>query len=244
MENIGKFFDNNVDYYSSSHLSKFQINYINFIKNQNKFNANILDIGGGSGFFSNSVLKICPHLDVNILDPSKELLKEVNNPDITKIVGRLPEHLDLDCQFNYIHMASVIHHLTENSIKGSKKLLLESFMLIKDLLKDEGLFFLQDLYYEGYLVSTYPRSLIFYLNQLRNRFNIKIPAKEFINELEVCFYTRNEIKSILERCGFEIVYYGNDEWVNYFRGNKKIYIKKKLLLMKEWGYMAFILKPK
>ncbi len=76
--------------------------------------------------------------------------------------------------------------------------------------------------------------------------NVKFPTKELLKGLKVCFYTRGELSSYFIEWGFEIIDQRDFSWDDNSIGNKYkykyIYIKKKLLLLKNWGDVLFILK--
>jgi len=77
--------------------------------------------------------------------------------------------------------------------------------------------------------------MLFYVLKLQNLLGIKIPSKDFKLGLNVCFYTRHELREIFKDLEFEVVDYYEDNWKN----NKF----KKILLLKNWGRMCFVLQP-
>lgn len=229
-----KFFDLNAEYYKAEKAHKKDYFFLDYIKKTKCSNANLLDIGGGSGTFADLVMNECPDIDVTVLDPSKELLKNIRNKHIKTMLGQLPCDIDIPCTFDYIHIKNVIHHITGNSILESRRLFEESLRTVKNLLKDDGVLFLHDEFDEGYLIPTLPRTLIFYTLAMQNKLKLKIPAKEFLLGLNVCFYTRDELNLITKTNGFEIC----DSTIDYW-GNT---MKKKALLIKNWGRILLILR--
>lgn len=132
MEDIGAFFDDNNFY--DQQISQFDFYFMKFIKNHQLNDSTLSDIGGGSGNFSNLITDNCPNVNVTILDPSKKLLSKIKNPKITKIVGKLPDEIPLDCNYNFIHIKEVMHHITGNTVYESNKLLKDSLICVNKLL--------------------------------------------------------------------------------------------------------------
>ena len=83
---------------------------------------------------------------------------------------------------------------------------------------------------------TLARTAIFYLLRLQNALKVTIPHDDFLSGLEVCFYTRNEIESMIRDCGFEIVESLEDEYGPRRWG--------KLVLLRNLGTKSYILRPK
>lgn len=232
---VDEFFNENYDFYNQRLLG-YDYDFMEFIKNKKDRNVNILDVGGGNGNFSKLVVQNCPYVNITILDPSEKLLSKVNDPKISKVVGKLPDNIPLESKFDVIHIKEVLHHITGNSVFESKLLVKRSLKNLKYFLNDNGVLLIHEIYYEGFLIPTFVNCLIFYLLKLQNNFNIKIPAKEFILGLNIYFYTRNELKSILNECGFRIIHYRVDNWDNN--------IQKKIMLLKNWGRVLIIAEKK
>lgn len=228
------FFDKHADVYGNVKPHSYDYYFIDFINKTEKHGSKLLNIGGGSGTFAQLVKDNCLDIDVTIVDPSKNLLDKINDERIKKIHGSLPDQIFLDSDFDYVHVKEVFHHIVGSSIGETKKLLRESLFTLKDILEKEGFLLIHELFYESYLIPTLSRSSIFYLLLLQNKFGIKIPAKEFLAGLDVCFYSRLEFESILNDCGFKIIESYEEYWGNSF--------KKRLLFLQNWGRMLFIVK--
>jgi hypothetical protein len=227
---VDEFFDKNQSVYGQKAAAS-DFDFLDFIKNNQNMNITLLDVGGGNGYFSELIHQNYPNIGLTVLDPSKRLLSELSNPNINKVVGKLPDNVPLNSKFDYIHVRAVFHHITGNTVGNSTKLLKRSLISLKNLLKDEGFILITEIYYEGYLIPKLPSYLIFYLLKLQNKFNIKIPFKDFLLGLEVYFYTRKELKIILKECGLEIV-----DIKSYKRGNKF----QKMMLIKDLGKVSII----
>lgn len=238
------FFNENAELYSSSVLCQSQRDFVNFIIKNSSKNQTLLDIGGGSGHLARTVLNSRPDIKITVLDPSEKMLEQIKEPEIKKIVGSLPSNLNTSSKFDFIHMSSVLHHVVGNSIKKSKKLSRESLFNIKKILSDNGYFFLKELYFEGYIYPGASRSLIFHVSQISNKTGISVPFKDIVNNLEVCFYTRNELISLFDKCGYEIVKTWDLDYNRTLSSKKRRSLKRKLILLKDWGEIAFLIKKK
>jgi hypothetical protein len=235
MINPGEFFDTHSERYSYNNPLKHDVFFVDFMK-KNGPKRSILDIGGGGGAFAKYCKSIFPDAEVCIVDPSKELLQKQNIRGIKRIVGSLPDNLNVDSAYRYIAMKVVLHHVVGPSIRESKELVKRSIMAAKLKLDDGGYIFIRELYYESYLIPTLTRTMIFYLLKLQNTLKFKIPHDDFLSGLEVCFYTREEIESLIKDCNFEIVEHRDDEYSSGIWG--------KLMLLKKRGTASYILKPK
>jgi len=239
MKDAEIFFDKNSEFYDMR-LSETEYYFLNFIQN-NEFskvhgNNNLLDIGGGSGKFAKLFLENFPNIEVTVLDPSRSLLNRIGNPKIHKIQGKLPHNIPINSKFDYIHIKEVLHHITGPTIHDSKNLIKQSLKNIKNLLNDQGFLLIHELFYDGYLIPELPSYLIFNLLNLQNKLGFNVPIKEFILDLEVFFYTKNELESIINDSGFQII---DSNCVNFSNT-----LKKKLLFLKNWGRILIIAKNK
>lgn len=239
LDEVGEFFDKNVDAYRYVISNRGDYYFLEFIKATQNHNSALLDIGGGAGSFAKLLVDNCPNLGVVVLDPSEGLLSEIDDVRVKKVNGCLPNDMPLVSHFNYVHIRHVLHHITGSSIGKSKELVRLSLMTMKECLNDDGFLLVHDTFYEGYLFPPISRTLVFNLLALQKRVGRIIPSKEFLAGLEVCFYTRSEFKSMLGDCGFEIVDYCEEYWV---RTDIKRAMKKWAMLVKDWGEMMFILR--
>lgn len=140
----------------------------------------------------------------------------------------------MDNKYDYIHIKEVLHHVTGKTVSESNLSLKNSILRVHELLEKNGILLIHEEFYEGYLIQNLQSYVIFYLLKIQNRLKIKLPVKEFILGLDVYFYTRKELKKIIEECGFEIL----DIKVDYGLTDSK----KELLLIKNWGRILIIAK--
>lgn len=130
---VKEFFDENYGVYENK-SPKFDYDFLDFITKGNQ-NATLLDVGGANGYFVSLVHQSCPNISLTVLDPSKVLLNEINNPEINKVVGKLPDDMPINSKFDYIHVRTVFHHITGNTVGKSKELVKKSIISLKKLLK-------------------------------------------------------------------------------------------------------------
>lgn len=224
-------FDEYAEFYGNTSPHSYDYFFLNFII---KSNASLLDIGGGSGTFAILAKDIYPNMDIVVIDPSQKLLDRINDKRIKTYRGSLPNNIcfNEDSSFDYIHIKEVLHHIVGHSVSESEIIVRNSLINLRKKLKDDGFIFIHELFYESYLVPSLSRTFIFNILKFQMNFKLRLLPKEFLMGLVVCFYTRDEFKKILNECGYELVGYHEELWENS--------IKKKALLLKNWGRMLFI----
>lgn len=231
-------FENNAEYYGSvaSPIGPHDHYFLDFLSTYAGRQLHLLDVGGGSGNFATLVTKTIPDMDVVVVDPCAPLLEMIGDARITKIQGALPYAMNLsdsEC-FDFIHIKEVLHHVVGDSIRDSKEQVKVSLNELNKHLDKYDYLLISEIFYEGHIVPTFPRTLIFHVCRLQDKTKIKIPTKEFLEDLSVCFYTRDEFASMLHDCGYTIVGYYEKYW-----GKS---LKTALLGVKERGRMLFIVK--
>jgi len=234
MAEEGTVFERHSEFYGKNKPLTHDYFFLTHMKLRKTGQTRLLDVGGGSGAFAILVKEAIPQSEVTVVDPTQNLLDMITDPHIKKIKGNLPYNLNIDDAsfFDYICVKEVLHHLTNSSISGSKNLTIESLLELKTHLENEGYLLIQEIYYESPVIHTATRTMIFYLLAIQNFLKIKLPSKEFLLGLEVCFYTREELFAILKSCGFEIINTFDEPWYNS--------PKKYALFLKEWGRIFVI----
>ena len=207
-----------------------------FLRSEDFNEKSLIDIGGGAGQFAKFLKDSIPELDITILDPSDNQLKNVNDDRLKLISGNLPNNLPKNQKYNYIHLKFVLHHLIGKTIKISTINVKKSLVSLRKCLKNDGLLIIQEIFHESYILPSLFRSMIFYLLKLQNAFKIKIPTEHFLLDLQACFYPRIELKNILKQCGFEIIKVQENFW--------PYEVLRKLILIKKWGEVLIVAKKK
>jgi 2-polyprenyl-3-methyl-5-hydroxy-6-metoxy-1,4-benzoquinol methylase len=230
----GDFFDKNVEFYGGGQARDYDLFFVTFIKSFK--GKTLLDIGGGAGAFAALVKQHLPDIEVTVVDPSQALLEKIGDKTIKKINGDLPNNLNLteDREFDVIHVKEVLHHVVDNSVSASKKLLTESLQTIANHLADNGHLMIHEPYYESYFIPPLTRNLIFYLLRVQNSLRVRIPISGFLKDLQVCFYTRDELLEELTKNGFCILEHSELPFASNFT--------KKAGLLKKWGRVLIIAK--
>lgn len=236
MEKQLTFFDKNKGFYGTTELYPYDYFFLKFIKANIKKKSSMVDIGGGGGAFTKLCQDHIQNLNISIVDPSIELLHKQNIEGVKLIVGRLPDELNVSGLFDFIHIKEVLHHITGKSIKDSKKMVKKSLISVQKILKNDGYLLIHEEFDESWIIPTLTRSLIFYILKIQNKLHIKIPSKHFKLGLETCFYTRHEIELLLNEVDLTIVDYYEERWKNN--------LYKKLLFLKDWGRMCFVIKKR
>lgn len=230
-----KFFNKNSDFYGCLNPEKYDFFFIDFISRHSKA-CNLLDVGGGGGCFTKLCKERFETSSLTIVDPSESLLKKQELTNIKLVIGKLPNDLNVSDKYDYIHIKEVLHHVTGSSINECLNLFKTSLVNLKENnLNPSGYILMHELFYESYIFPTFTRTFIFYLLKLQNKLHIRIPAKEFIKGLDVCFYTREELRQIFKEMDFEVVDYYEEKWEH------RKYLRK-FVLLKEWGRMCFVVQ--
>jgi 2-polyprenyl-3-methyl-5-hydroxy-6-metoxy-1,4-benzoquinol methylase len=231
------YFNQNSKFYGNQKFLVTDNFFLKFIrrvdqKGQKKF----LDIGGGSGVFSQTLSENFGDIKISIVDPSEKMLEMVKDKKIIKYRGYLPNSLNIPTseKFDFILLKEVLHHVTGTTIDSSRTKVIESLKTITDILDSNGVVFIHELYYESYIWPTFSRTMIFWLLKIQDTINIRFLPEEFRSGLSVCFYTRDELKLILSQAEFQLI----DSYEENFSNT----MKKKCLFLKNWGRILLIIK--
>lgn len=230
-----EFFNRNATRYGK-HVSPafYDLCFVEFMKNNPK-KYTLLDVGAGSGNFVSYVRERIPEMQITALDPSMNLLNMIDDPSVRKIVGGVPDpNLDPRERFFFIHIKEVLHHLVGKKTEESQNKVKESLSVLKDYLDDSGFMLIHEYYWETWLIPNASRTLLFFFLSVCSKLNIRLPYRAHLRGLVVCFYTRPELESILEDCGLEVV-----RLDQYPFSNTPL---KKLLFLKRWGRMLFVVR--
>ena len=228
------YFNQNTNFYGNQEFIRCDNFFLDFIRRNNKKNKKFLDIGGGSGVFSQTLLENFNNIEISIVDPSEKMLELIKDRRIKKYHGNLPNSLNIPPseKYDYILLKEVLHHVTGNTIDNSRDRVTESLKTINEILDAEGFLFIHEIYFESYIWPPFSRIIIFWLLKFQEKMKIHFLPEEFKSGLNVCFYARNELKYILSLSDFQLI----DSYDESF-GNT---IKKKCLLLKNWGRILII----
>lgn len=124
---------------------------------------NVLDVGCGSGFFSDLLLTRFPHATIYCLDFSLPMLRS-NRPSSNKVCiagdcTRLPFRPDL---FDLVNIDTVMHHLVSaegyaQTIRGIAEFLVQ----VAQMVRPGGLIAIREIYHESRFIETFHARLIY-----------------------------------------------------------------------------------
>lgn len=89
-------------------------------------NYRVIDIGGGTGFFSQTIIKKVG--EIVVIEPSHKMLLKINNPNISAIQGDGGFLSVKDEIFDLAIFVTVLHHIHRNK---QKEVLAEVFRVLK-----------------------------------------------------------------------------------------------------------------
>jgi len=107
-------------------------------------NDYVLDIGGGTGFFSRQINENI--LKSVVIDPSEKMLKKITNPTISKIQGEGGFLCFHDNTFDLAVLIDVLHHIPYNK---QQKVLNETMRI----LKEKGRIFVIEVFFPKTLIN-------------------------------------------------------------------------------------------
>ncbi|HEX9913911.1 MAG TPA: class I SAM-dependent methyltransferase [Candidatus Bathyarchaeia archaeon] len=195
-----------------------------------------VDIGSGAGVFLKYVSRRYGAHNVIGLDVSEGMLAQslLDKPFQADLAQGSVLDLPLrEGRFDLVFMEEVLHHLVSRSRADSKKLAKRAIGNIKRMVRPGGAFILREEYYESWLIPTISSTLIMLLLGLFNVLRIKLPHKEAHMGLKVAFYTRDEIRAMVEEAGGEILEARDVKWTKT--------LGERAALVKTMGKMYYII---
>jgi SAM-dependent methyltransferase len=194
-----------------------------------------LDIGSGTGVFLKYMSRWHAAHNIVGVDVSEGMLAQslLDKPSQADLAqGSV---LDLPIRrgcFDLVFMEEVLHHLVSRSRADSKQLAKRAIRNVKRMIRPGGAFILREEYYESWLIPTLSSTLIMLLLSLFNAFGVRLPHKEAHMGLNVSFYTRDEIRAMVEEAGGRILEESDLKWTKT--------LGERTALVKNMGKMYFI----
>ncbi|MCW4049049.1 MAG: class I SAM-dependent methyltransferase [Candidatus Bathyarchaeota archaeon] len=167
-----------------------------------------IDIGCGAGMFLEYITRYYEVSHVVGLDISNGMLAEVKpkKPASVELTqGSILEFPYKKNQYDMVYMDDVLHHIVSKRRSESKKLVMRALENIKHITKPNGIFILREQFYESYFIPTISSKIIMFLLNLFNALGLKLPHREAHIGLLVTFYTRSEIRELIETLGGRIL---------------------------------------
>ncbi len=196
-----------------------------------------MDIGSGAGVFLKYVSgRYGAHniVGIDISDGmlAQSLLDKPFQADLTQ--GSVLDLPVREGRFDLVFMEEVLHHLVSKSRADSKKLAKRAIGNIKSMIRPGGAFILREEYYESWLAPTLSSTLIMLLLSLFNALRMKLPHREAHIGLQVSFYTRDEIRAMVEESGGKILEARDVNWTKT--------LGERVALVKNMGKMYYLIK--
>ena len=207
----------------------------------------ILDLGGGNGWFVDQLLSRFPKSSATIVDVSALLLAKNKLSDRKELIhGAIEQISELlgGRTFDYITVNWVFHHLVGNTYQGCWRNCIHVLLQCKMLLRPEGKLIVAENMFDGYLKSNLPSYIIYGITAIRWPWFVRL-AKRFFNTagVGVCFHSRRTWQQMFSEAGFEVAAFQRG-LVWWWLGRSFRGIAINLLFVKSVAHGHFYLKPK
>jgi len=196
-----------------------------------------MDIGSGAGVFLRYVSGRYGAHNVVGIDISEGMLAQslLDKPFQADLAqGSVLDLPVREGRFDLVFMEEVLHHLVSKNRADSKKLARRAIGNIKRMIRPGGAFILREEYYESWFAPTLSSTLIMLLLSLFNALRMRLPHKEAHMGLKVSFYTRDEIRAMVEEAGGEILEARDLKWTKT--------LGERAALVKNMGKMYYLIK--
>ena len=196
-----------------------------------------MDIGSGAGVFLRYVsgrygVHNVVGIDISEGMLAQSLLDKPFQADLAQ--GSVLDLPVREGRFDLVFMEEVLHHLVSKNRADSKKLARRAIGNIKRMIRPGGAFILREEYYESWFAPTLSSTLIMLLLSLFNALRMRLPHKEAHMGLKVSFYTRDEIRAMVEEAGGEILEARDLKWTKT--------LGERAALVKNMGKMYYLIK--
>lgn len=200
----------------------------------------VLDLGCGDGSFIKGLIAtgikgIFVGIDVSdsMIKQAKDNLSEFQNEHLFVADGfNLP--FSDNVKFDLIHLDSVLHHLIGRTRTQSVTLVKKMLNLLMELLTEDGVLIIEEMYYISYLIPHFTSCLVFYGLKLINSVHLDLSKMrdEFQPGLEVNFFSQRQLETLLEE-------YGNVRLIRKYPW-RQIPTLYKAFLLKEGGHISYM----
>jgi hypothetical protein len=142
--------------------------------------------------------------------------------------------LKADMKFDVIHVAFLMHHLIGDTKAKSTALARKLIVRLVDILSENGMLIIEEVYYNSHLFPNLTSSIIFYLMKLLNFIHFG-PIHIFKPGLQVNFFNESELEEILG-------IYGSVQLLH--RNPWKVPELYRVFLLEDFGNIAYTLRKK
>jgi trans-aconitate methyltransferase len=170
---------------------------------------NVLDLGGGNGFFADRLLEHFPNSAMTMLGTSSDLLAKNQPSDRKELIhGSIEYMTDIfpGRTFDCITVNWVFHHLVGNSYRACWNHCLDTLTKRKELLKPNGLVIVAENMFDGYLGANLPSHLIYAITSTAWPWFVRL-ASRFFNTagVGVCFQSHRAWRHMFAEAEFEVI---------------------------------------
>jgi SAM-dependent methyltransferase len=220
---------------------------INEIKNnednvveQQRDDQKVLDVGCGNGSFIKALIEANVKAQYFATDLSFKMLQiareNLNGRDVELFVAdsfKMP--LISNIRFDIINVSQILHHLVGKTRAESKFLIKKMIEMLVEKLEDSGKIIIEEHYFISHIIPEFTSLAVFYGLKLINFLKLDLSryTREVRPGLEVNFLHPKQLVKILGQWGYPYLLY---------KTNTEIPKSHKLFLLKERGFIIYILK--
>jgi len=179
---------------------------ISHLRDIGRSNIKIADIGGGIGSVGLALVTELPGILVDVIDSSELAAAQFNTHDGLNLISRDYFDWSTTSKYDALIFRTVLHHFVAASARETRQLQIAALEKAKGLLKDDGLVFVTENFYEPILGTDLSGELIYQLTKLKS------PARLFrsmgantAGEGGVRFRSYAAWKELFSLSGFDIV---------------------------------------
>jgi SAM-dependent methyltransferase len=202
-------------------------------------NLKLLDVGCGDGTFIKSLIDVgmraeflATDFSFSMTNIAKMNLRLSNTELFVADAFNIP--LKADMKFDVIHVAFLMHHLIGETKAKSTALARKLIVRLIDILSENGMLIIEEVYYNSHLFPNLTSSIIFYLMKLLNFIHLGSFHK-FKPGLQVNFFNESELEEILGIYGSVHLLHRNP-W--------KVPELYRVFLLEDLGNIAYTLRRK
>ena len=167
-----------------------------------------LDLGGGNGVFTDTVLETYPNSNGTLLDNSEKLLSRNRKNERKKLVCASVEDLAaLDGRFDVVFVHWLLHHLIGNSYVETRRNQLVTLANLAQYLTERGRISVFENTCNGWLVDNLPGWLIFQISSAKAIAPITRRMGANTAGVGVCYLSKDQWLSTIQRSGLRVLEY-------------------------------------
>jgi SAM-dependent methyltransferase len=238
--NAKSYFDMHAHQHAYHKDPDYYITLVEHIKKNNPSEKpRILDVGCGEGSFIRSMILSGIKADYVGSDISSTMIgiarKNLTSERVELLLAdafTLPIRNGI--KFDLIHIDSVLHHLIGKTRSKSSKLVNQILDLLSDILTENGVLVVEEIYYASYIVPEITSFFIFYGLKMINALQLDFGrlTDKFHTGLEVNFLHDKELERILKAYGEDVHLVKKD--------SARVPMLYRLLFLKEFGHISYI----